>query len=116
MKLWAACDTIELLLKFLVIIGAADRRQHGELDDKLLKELWGKIEMPTLGAGLSMAVSLSQSKSKNDLMIPEIDQYVNATLKTLLYGRFAFFYNMAESFDSDTFDFGIREEYLFINY
>ena len=86
MKLWAACDVVELLLKFLVIIGAADRRQHGELDDKLLKELWGKIEMPTLGAWLSMAVSLSQSKSKNDLMIPEIDQYVNATLKTLLYG------------------------------
>ena len=86
MKLWAACDAIELLLKFLVIIGAADRRQHGELDDKLLKELWGKIEMPTLGAWLSMAVSLSQSKSKNDLMMPEIDQYVNATLKTLLYG------------------------------
>ena len=75
-----------MLLKFLVIIGAADRRQHGELDDKLLKELWGKIEMPTLGAWLSMAVSLSQSKSKNDLMMPEIDQYVNATLKTLLYG------------------------------
>ncbi len=86
MKLWAACDVVELLLKFLVIIGAADRRQHGELDDKLLKELWGKIEMPTLGAWLSMAISLSQSKSKNDLMIPEIDQYVNATLKTLLYG------------------------------
>ena len=86
MKLWAACDAIELLLKFLVIIGAADRRQHGELDDKLLKELWGKIEMPTLGAWLSMAISLSQTKSKNDLMMPEIDQYVNATLKTLLYG------------------------------
>ena len=86
MKLWAACDAVELLLKFLVIIGAADRRQHGELDDKLLKELWGKIEMPTLGAWLSMAISLSQTKSKNDLMMSEIDQYVNATLKTLLYG------------------------------
>ncbi len=86
MKLWAACDAVELLLKFLVIIGAADRRQHGELDDKLLKELWGKIEMPTLGAWLSMAISLSQSKIKNDLIMPEIDQYVNATLKTLLYG------------------------------
>tara|TARA_B100000963_G_scaffold102030_1_gene88275 strand:+ start:1650 stop:5513 length:3864 start_codon:yes stop_codon:yes gene_type:complete len=86
MKLWAACDAVELLLKFLVIIGAADRRQHGELDDKLLKELWGKIEMPTLGAWLSMAISLSQSKIKNDLMVPEIDKYVNTTLKTLLYG------------------------------
>ena len=86
MKLWAACDAIELLLKFLVIIGAADRRQHGELDDKLLKELWGKIEMPTLGAWLSMAISLAQTKSKQTLMLPEIDKYVNETLKTLLYG------------------------------
>ena len=33
--------------------------------------------MPTLGAWLSMAISLSQFKSKNDLMVPEIDQYVN---------------------------------------
>ena len=86
MKLWAACDAIELLLKFLVIIGAADRRQHGELDDKLLKDLWGKIEMPTLGAWLSMAISLAQNKSKQTLMLPEIDKYVNETLKTLLYG------------------------------
>ena len=86
MKLWAACDAIELLLKFLVIIGAADRRQHGELDDKLLKELWGKIEMPTLGAWLSIAISLAQTKSKQTLMLPEIDKYVNETLKTLLYG------------------------------
>ena len=86
MKLWAACDTIELLLKFLVIIGASDRRQHGELDDKLLKELWGKIEMPTLGAWLSMAVSLAQTKSKHDLMLPETDKYVMETLKPLLYG------------------------------
>ena len=86
MKLWAACDAIELLLKFLVIIGAADRRQHGELDDKLLKELWGKIEMPTLGAWLSMAISFAQTKSKQTLMLPEIDKYVNESLKTLLYG------------------------------
>ena len=87
MKLWAACDAIELLLKFLVIIGAADRRQHGELDDKLLKDFWGKIEMPTLGAWLSMAISLAQNKSKQTLMLPEIDKYVNETLKTLLYGQ-----------------------------
>ncbi|MDB9870809.1 tetratricopeptide repeat protein [Alphaproteobacteria bacterium] len=86
MKLWAACDAIELLLKFLVIIGTADRRQYGELDDKLLKELWGKIEMPTLGAWLSIAISLAQTKSKQTLMLPEIDKYVNETLKTLLYG------------------------------
>ena len=86
MKLWTACDAIELLLKFLVIIGAADRRQHGELDDKLLKEFWGKIEIPTLGSWLSMAISLAQTKSKQTLMLPEIDQYVNETLKTLLYG------------------------------
>ena len=86
MKLWAACDAIELLLKFLVIIGAADRRQYGELDDKLLKDLWGKIEMPTLGAWLSMAISLAQTKSKQTLMLPEIDKYVVETLKILLYG------------------------------
>jgi hypothetical protein len=46
MRLWAACDVAELLLRFLVTVGLADRRRHGELDDKILKQLWGKIEMP----------------------------------------------------------------------
>ncbi|MEO2163840.1 MAG: hypothetical protein ABGY29_15080, partial [bacterium] len=86
MKLWAACDVVELLLRFLVTVGVADRRRHGELDDKILKELWGKIEMPTLGAWLAIAVSLARTKAKGEPLVPEIDTFVSGTLASLLYG------------------------------
>ena len=86
MKLWAACDAIELLLRFFVTISVSDRRRNGELDDKLLKQLWGKIEMPTLGAWMAMARSLAQAKSKGNLVVPEIDAFVWGALSDLLYG------------------------------
>ncbi len=86
MRLWAACDVVELLLRFLVTVSAADRRRHGELDDKILKQLWGKIEMPTLGAWLSIAVSMAETKSKGLVLVPEVDAYITDTLKPLLYG------------------------------
>ena len=86
MKLWAACDAVELLLRFLVTVGVADRHRHGELDDKLLKQLWGKIEMPTLGAWMAMARSLAEAKGKGALIAPEIDDFVMEPLSELLYG------------------------------
>jgi hypothetical protein len=86
MKLWAACDVVELLLRFLVTVGVADRRRDGELGDKLLKQLWGKIEMPTLGAWFAMARSMAENKSNKDLIVPEIDVYVMGIFSQLLYG------------------------------
>ena len=86
MKLWAACDVVELLLRFLVTVGVADRRRHGELGDKLLKQLWGKIEMPTLGAWFAMARSMAENNSNKDLIVPEIDVYVMGIFSQLLYG------------------------------
>jgi tetratricopeptide (TPR) repeat protein len=85
-KLWAACDVVELLLRFLVTISTADRRKQGELDDKLLRQIWGKIEMPTLAAWFSMACSLAEARFEGDLIAPEIDPYVSGPLKSLLYG------------------------------
>ena len=70
MKLWAACDAVELLLRFLVTVGVADRQRHGKLDDRLLKQLWGKIEIwrsPTKSGGrrsdANNAISIATSGS-----------------------------------------------------
>ena len=85
-RLWAACDTVELLLRFLVMTMVADRQRLGELDDKVLKDLWVHIELPTLGAWLVMARSLSQGKMPGDLIVPEAASFIEEHLTPLLYG------------------------------
>ena len=86
MKLWYACDTIELLIRFLVILGVSDFRKQGNLSEQLLKQFWGKIEMPTLGAWMAMAKSLAYTKDKTGLLVPETHDYVNGPLSDLIYG------------------------------
>lgn len=85
MRLWAACDTIEMLLRFLVISAIAEQRQGGKLDPKLVRGLSGLIESPTLGAWYSMAVKLAKTAPKQSLM-PEYADSVNGVLHKLLYG------------------------------
>ncbi|MDG2443526.1 MAG: tetratricopeptide repeat protein, partial [Luminiphilus sp.] len=86
MKLWAACDTVELLLRLVVILSVAERQRAGTLDDKVLKQLQGKIEMPTLGAWMAMACSLAQSPASQDAVLPELSNLVLGPLSSLLYG------------------------------
>ena len=86
MKLWFACDTAELLIRFLVITGLSDLRDKNKLSDQILKQFWGKIEMPTLGAWMAMAKILSETKDKSGLLIPEIHEFVKGPLTDLLYG------------------------------
>ncbi|MDP6730745.1 MAG: SAM domain-containing protein, partial [SAR324 cluster bacterium] len=43
-RLWAACDTVEMLLRLLVITLVADRNREGLLDDKLRAKLAEVIE------------------------------------------------------------------------
>ena len=70
MKLWFACDTTELLIRFLVILGLSDLKNKNNLDNQILKQFWGKIEMPTLGAWMVMAKSLTDHKNKSELLVP----------------------------------------------
>ena len=86
MKLWFACDTTELLIRFLVILGLSDLKDKNKLDNQILKQFWGKIEMPTLGAWMVMAKSLTDHKNKSELLIPEIYEFIRGPLTDLIYG------------------------------
>ena len=87
-KLWAACDTIEMLLRLSVIIAAADREHRGCLNEKVLANIWGKIEMPTLGAWRKMAVDLLQhSEDENSSIVEEFRRYVVDELNPFLLGK-----------------------------
>ncbi len=62
LKLWNACDTVELLLRFLVFLCLGDLERHRALTVELLRrEIWPRIEEPTLGKWEGMAVALSKA-------------------------------------------------------
>lgn len=86
MKLWFACDTTELLIRFLVILGLSDLKDKNKLDNQILKQFWGKIEMPTLGAWMVMAKSLTDHKNKSELLVPEMYEFIRGPLTDLMYG------------------------------
>src|SRR5688572_17870853 len=48
LKLWHACDVVELLLRLLVIAGLADLRQKSSLTTSLLNQINPNIGEPTL--------------------------------------------------------------------
>lgn len=62
LRLWAACDLIEMLARLMVVLGIAELATSGEgrLRPDLLRELYGAIEEPTLGAWQGMAEAVAR--------------------------------------------------------
>jgi len=84
-KLWAACDTVEMLLRLLVIARVAERAQEGGLPESLRRCLAEVIETPTLGAWFLMAQALAEHGSKEPLLA-EATAFIDGPLRDLLYG------------------------------
>lgn len=62
MRLWAACDLLEMLARLMVVLGIAELAAvgAGRLSPDLLRELFGLIEEATLGAWHSMAEAVAR--------------------------------------------------------
>jgi tetratricopeptide (TPR) repeat protein len=86
MKLWFACDAIELLIRLIVITEISDLGAKGGITVSQLKQLSGKIEMPTLGAWMAMAKVLAEGSQRTNPLFPEFEEFVNGPLTSLLYG------------------------------
>ena len=86
MKLWFACDAIELLIRLIVITEITGLNAKGGIADSQLKQLSGKIEMPTLGAWMAMAKVLTEGSQRSSPLFPEFGDFVNGPLTSLLYG------------------------------
>jgi hypothetical protein len=61
-RLWAACDLLEMLARLMVVLGIAELAAlgAGRLPPDLLRELFGLIEEPTLGAWQRMAEAVAR--------------------------------------------------------
>lgn len=92
LRLWAACDLVEMLARLMVVLGIAelavtapDRR----LPSKLLGELAGRIDEPTLGAWRAMAVVVAHHVAELQVQhFPELPSLVEQ-LGRLLTGGIA---------------------------
>ena len=82
-KLWAMCDTTELLLRLVVVVFVSKQREHGGLSEKTAESLSSLVESPTLGAWFVMAQTLA--KDADDSLRAAAD-YIEGPLKDLLYG------------------------------
>jgi len=86
MKLWHACDVVELTLRLTVAIGLADLQKDGKLPKPLLKELRPRIEEPTLGKWKGMALAVARGYAGVKTVVPEVAPLVNGVLVPLLDG------------------------------
>lgn len=61
-RLWAACDLLEMLARLIVVLGIGELAAvgAGRLPPDLLRELVGLIEEPTLGAWQGMADAVAR--------------------------------------------------------
>ncbi|MFZ2955891.1 MAG: ankyrin repeat domain-containing protein [Candidatus Ozemobacteraceae bacterium] len=77
-KLWDGCETIEMLLHFLVIVGIADIREKGELPDDLVAELrkFDRINGGVMGKWRGMAEAVAKAMKPGEAVVPEIREFV----------------------------------------
>lgn len=82
-KLWAMCDTVELLLRLVVVAFVSHQRERGGLSEKTAESLAGLVESPTLGAWFVMAQTLAK---ETDPTLKDAAGFVEGPLRDLLYG------------------------------
>ena len=86
LRLWHACDSVELCLRLVVGLGVADLRRSGELPAGLLTELRPRIEEPTLGKWRGMAQAVVRHSALPGAAFPELRGFVEEVLVPLLDG------------------------------
>ncbi len=84
LRLWAACDTIEMLMRFIVFSLIADHNSVDNLSDESLATIREHIERPHFKDWFVMAESLSANI--DGLILPEMAKFALNSLKHLLYG------------------------------
>lgn len=87
LRLWAACDTVELTLRLLFAVGLADvlRSAGGKLPDEVRAEIGRDIEEPTLGRWRSMVEAVAR-RTPEGAVVPELPGFVTRALVPLLRG------------------------------
>lgn len=78
-KLWAACDTVEMTLRLLVIAQMGAQARGGVLPETLSRQVAEIIEAPTLGGWFVAAQALAGDEGPEPV-------WIRGALRDLLYG------------------------------
>ncbi len=85
LKLWRACDILELTLRLAVALGIGDAMQAtGRLPEKVVRACQSQIELPTLGKWVNLASVVSELPLED--CFPELPSFVQSTLLPVLSG------------------------------
>jgi hypothetical protein len=87
LKLWHACDVIELMLRLMVIVGLADIKSfRKELPEALLLELQTRIDQPTLGKWKGMCLAVAKHLPADQSRVLELPETLTKSLIPFLDG------------------------------
>lgn len=86
LRLWHACDAVELTLRLVVVLGVAELSAAGPLPDDLRRKLRDSIEEPTLGRWKQMALEVVRRLPADDPFCPVLGDLAERVLAPLLDG------------------------------
>lgn len=88
LKLWKACEAVELLLRFLVCISIGELHTRGKLTGDVVGRLREKLRQPTLGIWRAMLIDdVVPLISSEDTIFPELSKIAKEILPAFLDGR-----------------------------
>lgn len=86
LRLWHACDFIEMLMRLLVFLGLADLGRRGMIPEKLLRQLRPNIEEPTFGKWRVMVGAVAARLKRQETLFQRLPGMVSGCLVPLLDG------------------------------
>lgn len=86
LRLWHACDAVELALRLAVMLGVAELASKGPLTEDLRIRLRRPIEEPTLGRWKGMALDVVKRLPEHDGFCPALRSLVETIIVPLLDG------------------------------
>ena len=86
LRLWHACDAVELALRLVVILGIAELSEAGPLPPDLGEPLRRRLEEPTLGTWKLLALEVSRRLPAEGAFCPGLAAFAEGVLAPVLDG------------------------------
>ena len=87
-RLWQACDALEMLTRYIVLIRLGEHHTGNTLDAKILHQIGLDLQRPTFGKWIGIATTLlKHAPTKDAIIFQEMEDFVNTELFPLVNGR-----------------------------
>lgn len=88
LRLWQACNAVEMTLRLLTFVGIAELRERRAMTPEVIRYLALRIEEPTLGKWREMAETvITEQDALSDQMLPAASLFFRDIVSPLLLGE-----------------------------